>query len=164
VSEEKHKLIRGFNNTWIVRLTPGAAAHIHVNDNEPTGPFRGYGGSILQFEMEDGSIYEIKGPWHTNADALFKDTGLLITDLHMTRVVIRDGYPDSKVIYEEEKPVLGPFMRGERIAHQLADLMERRLFVSSYSEGGSSSHTVHPHTEPHVMAIRGKDDEAWGSR
>lgn len=175
MQKHKHKIIEASNgNTWIVRTdTVDAAAHLHVDKHEDFSgdrPFgarmRGYGGSVLEFELEDGGIYSAKGPWHSNSGAFYSDTGVLITDLTLTRLVLKLNDSEGEVIYEEEKPVLGPFMRGERIAHQLANLWEKAIYVESHSNGGSSAHTAQPDTMPHPMAVRSgtknvEKDEAW---
>lgn len=160
-----HKVFEGRGGEdYIVKTTViNPAGHIHVTDKNPSGPqaFRGYGGSMLRFELEDGTVREVKGPWHTNSAAFLAETGILITDLHLTRLTIRDNDHNGKILYEEKEPVLGPFMRGERIVQQLANLLERPLYCERESEGGSSKHTCFPDKKPHTMAMRGRNDEVW---
>lgn len=141
----------------------GVGDSIHVTDPEPVGGMRGYGGSTLEFPLEDGTVDEVKGPWHTNSEAFFSATGLNISDLHYTCVTIGtergEGLMEvgGEIIYQDPGWVLGPFMRGERIAHQLADVHNRRLYVVRESQVGGSAGFVEPNTTPHPMARRKGD-------
>jgi hypothetical protein len=76
----KHRKIEGRSGEdWYVDVDElNAASHLHQTDKKPKGPgsFRGYGGSTLKFEMEDGTVKEVVGPWHSNSTAFFKDTGI----------------------------------------------------------------------------------------
>lgn len=47
---------------------------IYVSTNE--GDTEGYSGGTLQFQLEDGSIMSLKGPWHSNPNAFTRDTGI----------------------------------------------------------------------------------------
>lgn len=113
---------------------------LHVTDSQPSR-MRGYGGSILKFEMEDGSVESVPGPWHTNSKAFFKHTGINIGELHLTRITIWDG---KDCIYQEKEPVLGAFYRGERIAQQLAVIRNRSITVRSESSSGGSEKVCYP--------------------
>lgn len=46
---------------------------IYVSSN---GKDMGYGGDTLQFQLEDGSVISLKGPWHSNPNAFTRDTGI----------------------------------------------------------------------------------------
>lgn len=46
-------------------------------DEEETNPrVMGYGGDTLPFQLEDGSIISLTGPWHSNPNAFTRDTGV----------------------------------------------------------------------------------------
>jgi len=37
---------------------------------------RGFGGSTLKFQLENGSTTSLKGPWHSNPTVFTEDTGI----------------------------------------------------------------------------------------
>lgn len=149
--------------TYLVPVNvPNAADYIHVDVHDPTS--RGYGGRTLEFPLEDGTMYKTKGPWHTNSEALLKETGIDIRELHGTKVTIwsvvdevstfkeyvrqEDGtlkWMDvtrprpvkGEVIYEEQDYCLGDFHRGERVAQAIADIRQETVKFKSESRGGA---------------------------
>ena len=69
---------------WLVGVTE-PSNNIYV-DGCPGS--QGFGGSTLTFKMVDGSEVQLKGPWHSNSEALFYETGVDVRGLHKTFVVI----------------------------------------------------------------------------
>lgn len=142
--------------TWMVGDTENAGAHVYVSaDPRENVPgyrgFRGYGGSTLSFKLSTGETVELKGPWHSNSDALKDDTGVDVTSKHLTYVVIarsRDGgFPQEilrDVAYKDDASVLGDFYRGTLLAMELAKKMDTILYCYSESRGGSSCSPVYP--------------------
>lgn len=67
--------------TWLVGVTEDWENHIYVS-TDPCGNkpgykgFKGFGGGQLKFIMEDGSRYFLIGPWHSNSNSFFEDTGI----------------------------------------------------------------------------------------
>lgn len=133
--------------TWLVKVGRQAADHVYVEGGPNS---RGFGGRTLKFELEDGSFLELKGPWHTTANALFKDTGHDVRDTHLTFVVIgkgRGGTSDQDcrtiihdVVYKDEAPAEGPWNRGEILAKKLANEMGVTLhFCIEGDSGGLTS-------------------------
>lgn len=181
-----YRLVPAGKDNWLVPvdiLNVADSLHVHRTDERSTQrSMQGYGGSTLEFQLEDGSIYMAKGPWHSSARGLLKDTGIDVTDLHATMVTLwavedrpvtfkkhvpaSDGsgrleYKEvteprpckiDPPIYEEKVPALGMFMRGERIAHAYANATGNRVYVRSESYGGGSEHLVSPGDEMHIMA------------
>jgi hypothetical protein len=135
---------------------------VHVDTLDPKS--QGYGGSKLTFKLTDGTVEVVKGPWHTHSSSLLKETGLKITDLHYTYVIIAKdsgkGFmkPGHDIVYADPEWVLGPFMRGERLAQQLADLHDIPLFRVTESMGGASSKWHNPGDKVHPMARRVEDE------
>jgi len=87
------KLIGKSGRIWLVAIQDNPADNIYVSaasaENQPGYKgFRGFAGRTLTFELEDGDILELQGPWATNSDALFKDTGYDIRDKYLTFGVI----------------------------------------------------------------------------
>lgn len=126
--------------TWLYRTdVPNSGDFIYVSDPSPSGGMRGFGGSELRFDVGDG-VLALSGPWHSNSDALFEDTGIDLTMLHSTIVVITSG--EDGVIYAEDNPVLGLFNRGHALAEALAAIHGGPLKLYSESNGGSSTSYV----------------------
>lgn len=144
--------------TWLVSLIPEAASKLYVTNNveNTTGKGGGYGfgGASISFTIDDGSEFEAHGPWHSNAEALFDDTGLDIRHLHLTRVTVCEkrefvegsfkSVPAGEIYYQEEVPAMGTFHRGQGIAQAIADLYGKPVMLLSESSGGSSFGPVKP--------------------
>lgn len=121
--------------------SPEPGAQIQVDTHDPNSD--GYGGRALTFALEDGTKDRVKGPWHTNSDDLYADTGIDLRNQHLTFVVVaRDRYSDEDyrtvlgdVLYQDEQPVLGAFDRYKEILARFPD--EPTLFYYSQSRGGS---------------------------
>lgn len=146
--------------TWLVGIIPEAAAKLYVTNNpaNTTGKGGGYGfgGATISFTVdgEDGQ-FDAHGPWHSNADALYEDTGLDVRSLHLTRVWVAEGrefgpglsmrtVPAGEIYYQEDVPAMGTFHRGKRIAQAIADLYQKEVWLFSESNGGSSSSKIKP--------------------
>jgi len=159
---EKEKLIYrkviGKTKTWVYpinALSPASRVHCSANprENEPGYQgFRGYGGSTLTFILEDGSQERMTGPWHTTAEALYEDTGVDIRNQYLTYVIVakkrkldekyRTIYED--VVYQDKKPKIGKFHRGNFIAMKLAKKLKRKLYLFRQSMGGAMDSPVYP--------------------
>ena len=143
--------------TWMVAIQDNPGDNVYVSADPSDGylagyrGFRGFGGATLQFKLEDGTIEELQAPWHSNADALFDDTGIDARDRYETFVVVskRREFIDyqtvmADVLYIDEKPQCGVFDRGDGIAKKFADELGKPVFLYSESRGGSSCGAVYP--------------------
>jgi hypothetical protein len=138
------------------------ADELHVTDSDP-GHMKGYGGHVLKFELDDGTVDEVKGPWHTNSIGFFRDTGINIGELHLTQVTLWDETNRDSIaepIYQETQKVLGPFYRGQRAAHQLANLRNKLIGYEIITNGGSHSGTAYPDSKQHPLSMRKEDRDA----
>ena len=159
VSDITYRRIKGKSGkTWLVSLVPEAAAKLYVTNNpgNTTGKGGGYGfgGAIISFTCDDGEQFDAHGPWHSNAESLFDDTGLDVRHLHLTRVTVCErrefeegsykSVPAGEIYYREEVPAMGTFHRGKGIAQALADLYGKTVMLLSESNGGSSFGPVAP--------------------
>lgn len=134
-----YRKVESGTNTWLIPTNcEDAAGEIHVE----TTNHRGYGGARIRFPLEDGSIYEAHGPWHSNADSLYRDTGIDFRNQHRTFVVLarertyEDGVSILKGIEYIDPPEgkIGAFNRYE----ELAKLYPNARHFYSVSRGGSS--------------------------
>ena len=152
-----YKQYRGKSGkTWLVRVCDNPADYIFVEadkgENDPSyRGFRGYGGSTLKFNIEDGVILELRGPWHSNSNAFFGDTGVDIRDKHLTYYIIAKSRDHENfitvlvdVIEKDEKPVVGLFYRGTLQAMEIAKKLNRPVMLYCETNGGSSCGYVYP--------------------
>ena len=153
------KLIGKSGRIWLVAIQDNPADNIYVSantiENNPGYKgFRGFAGRTLTFELEDGSILELQGPWATNSDALLKDTGYDVRDKYLTFGVIGlgrkyengcgGGVTITDVLYQDEGWTIGEFDRVDKIAQKLANEIGKTVMKFSKSQGGSSCGQVKP--------------------
>jgi len=147
------KVIGKSGETWLYAIQDNSADNIYVSDKNPNSD--GFGGRTLEFILEDGTILPLKAPWHSNAGALFNDTGIDLRDKHLTFVVIaldrkmkstKRGYLIEmiEVIYKDEHPIISEYNRGEKIAQKLANELNRPVICYSQGISGSSNGMIEP--------------------
>lgn len=149
-----YRKVVGKRGVWLFPTnssTPGEQVHFH--DPADTGS-QGYGGSTLHFLLEDGTTYDAKGPWHSNTDALFSDTGVDIRNTFRTfgvvakkrtSLLLRPGvsgnsshYRFDGLLHLDSEPQIGDFDRIKKIALEFATKLEHPVVCYSESNGGSS--------------------------
>lgn len=142
---------------------PDMAGHIYVTDSENwEEKGDGFGGATLEMPLLDGDVFALRGGWHTNAEFLFKETGVDLRDRHLNFVVISRGADYNQQIQEEgrtytttvmrdivyrdpEGGLEGRYHRGYHIAVALAQKHNEAYFLhSAGAQGGSSFQRVHP--------------------
>jgi hypothetical protein len=141
---------------------PDMAGRIHVTDSknwEKRGD--GFSGATLEIPLKDGGTFALRGGWHTNAGALFEDTGVDLRDSHATFVVLSRGVEYNQTIKDEygeyngnvmkdvvyrdpEDGLEGRYHRGYHIAVALAQKTGEKFFLYSESGGGSIFQRVSP--------------------
>ena len=116
----------------------------------------GFAGRELSFKLEDDSVLKLQGPWHSNGDSLFINTGVDIRDKFYTYGFIyldakcEDGKQHYKdVLYFDQENVLGSFQRIEDIAQEISNHFKIKVRYGSYSRGGS----CHSHKEPESQQV-----------
>lgn len=157
----KHKKLVGKKYTWYVGMIENEADEIYVDPADPKSD--GFAGRTLNFELEDGTVDKVKGPWHSNSSALLEDTEYDIKDKHHTKVVIsyellrqssplydKQHYPLStphNIIYKESDFNLGVFDRGEEMAQELANTQNVKVYYTITTKGGRSQGFKGPQAE-----------------
>jgi 3',5'-cyclic AMP phosphodiesterase CpdA len=122
----KYECKRG---VWLAALQGAPADNLYFHDPRDKNS-DGFGGRTLRFPLEDGSVYEAKGPWKGNADSMFRDTGVDLRDQYSSFVVIGKGVRFEKgryesirvitdVVYMDDGFQIGPFQREEAIVKTL---------------------------------------------
>lgn len=146
------KVIGKLGKIWLYAVQDNPADNIYVSGGKNSD---GFGGRSISFTLEDGTIEELSGPWHTNSDDLYNNTGIDLRDKHLTFVVIgkgrktlrtKQGWVDIilDVLYKDDKPTIGKFERGEVIAQKLANKLKQTVYCYSQSQGGSSNSPIEP--------------------
>ena len=135
---------------WLVSTSDDRASNVYVEGGPGS---QGFGGAELVFTLRDGSAVTLKGPWHSNSDSLFRDTGVDVRNEHYTFGVIGTGreYRNTGgsatitgVIHADKGPTKGQFSRINDLAQQMADERQQTLFYYQESKGGSSCGPVDP--------------------
>lgn len=145
VSHRYHKYVGKSGNTWLVADTEAAAENIYVTDSPRNDGKEGFGGALLSMPCVDGTVFPLKGGWHTNASALYADTGIDVRDKHRTFVVLSRARATTDdgtyrtifrdIVYRDIEPTLGIYDRDK----VLMALYPDANYVYSASKGGSSS-------------------------
>ena len=148
-SERRYFMVGPPERTWFIADQEDAGDNVYVCDLRQNAPRSdGFGGSTLHFTLVDGSVIAAKGPWHSNSNACFKDTGIDTRDKHRTWGVVsrsrkQVGYDTimEDVLYKDESifGVVGHFDRIERIAQEFADKLGCDITFHRQSAGGSST-------------------------
>lgn len=143
-AQHKYQLLVGKSGRrWLVADNEAAGENVYVEGGPNSD---GFAGRILTFELVSGDTLSLKGPWHSNPDALFADTGHDVRDKHRTQGIIalrrergaKYYEPDKfyDVIYYDEAPVLGTYNRVKDLAEQFAEGFDGTIFVSFKTKGG----------------------------
>lgn len=145
-------------NTWLVP-TLGDPSKIHLDRHDPKS--KGYGGSTLTFRLDNGEEYSVKGPWNSNSDSLYHDTGIDLRNNHKSRGIValkrevpedRSRYSSMDYIYKDvlhldEDMVRGSFNRVEDIGQKIANELNQTVYYQVVSQDGGSSGTIEPQRE-----------------
>ena len=135
------KYVTKEGNVWLVADQPNAADNIYFHNPQDTES-EGFAGATLTFPLVDGGEYIAKGPWHSESEGLFKDTGIDVRKTCLTFVVLSRGmtfnWPQQimrDVVYKDTKWTLGTFGRYK----ELITAYPEANYYYSASQGGSSS-------------------------
>jgi len=152
-SRKYHKAVGKSGAVWLYADQPNAGDNVYSHTPNPNwrtmrASFAGFGGAVLKFPLVDGTVYEARAPWHSNAVAMFTDTGIDLRQTHLTLVVIGKGVRRvsgslhgiiTDVLYKDLKPLVGYFKRGDYLADKLANELDTEVFLFVSSQGGSSA-------------------------
>ena len=148
----KYHMKRQGNRVWLWKDGPGAAENVYVGSDNPDHRSDGFGGRTLTFELVEGGSIDLYGPWHGNADSMFKATGVDIRDTYRTFVVVGLGCGCGEgmsmiitdVVYQDEEWKDGGYDRSHAISQKIANDLGRTVQCLKVSKGGSSRGPVNP--------------------
>ena len=149
-AEHTYERIDGKRAVWLVAMdveNRGDYVYSHRPEDKNSD---GFGGARLSFTLTDGSEYTAKGPWHSNADSCYEDTGRDFRAMYKTYVVLGTGRESNDpprdyrtritgVVYRDpDGGVVGRFDRHKDVAEKYSEA----LYYYMASEGGSSCGTI----------------------
>lgn len=147
-SSKKYKKIKGKSADWYIAIQKNEGDNIYFASRSKSHS-NGFGGSSLQFELEDGTIDTVQGPWHSNSASLLEDTGYDATHKYLTQGIIAlDCEPHSnkngvtlhkEILHRDEEPVLGDYHRIDIMAQEFANKLQKEVYCAVVSMGGGSS-------------------------
>jgi len=146
---------------WVWPKSQTRPDKIYTGFNFDTGS-DGCAGRKIEFPLFDGTSVTLHGPWNSNCDALFQQTGIDLREVHLTWGCIslkskQDNWPYGEIHFEDllyidpPEGVVGCFDRIEIKAKQFANELGCRVQEYRCSSGGSSMGPVAPSKElfPH---------------
>lgn len=144
-----YKLLKGKSGKkWLIACQANEADNIYVEGEKDSD---GFGGRVLNFLLKNGKTISLKGPWHSNSDSLFNDTGYDVRNKCFTQGIIAlkikesDYYKGtlySDILFEDQKATLGKYNRIENKAQEFANKLNKKIHYAVISKGGGSSCTV----------------------
>ena len=164
VASRKFHMVKGKSGMrWLYSaVDQDVASFVYVEGKSGS---RGFGGRELRFALADGGEVSLTGPWHSNADAMFQDTGVDVRGKMFSFCVIakrrgrikevrdtafgpREFTRDTLegVLHQDEAPVLATFERPEikEMAERFADELGHSVYLYKETRGGSSNGPVDP--------------------
>jgi hypothetical protein len=145
VTFDVHQKLTGKSGAiWIIPASGRfRASDIHCRDSKREHS-EGYYGSTLTWTLEDGSTCSLQGPWHSNAGALYEDTGVDLRECHQTWCAVskdvrfmRNGAIELiDPIYADEEVQESNFDRGDQIGQRIADERREPVYLVRESDGG----------------------------
>lgn len=129
---------------WLVGDVKNSADHIFFGYPCETGS-KGYAGRWMAFRGPLGDVI-LQGPWHSNADALYDDTGVDVRGAHYVQLVVGLAWgPDingartiESVVYYED-PHYGVFDDYRNVLRRLYSVFRVPLCYWHGGAGGSMS-------------------------
>jgi hypothetical protein len=134
--------------------TPDAANFIYCR-NLSIEKSAGFGGAGVTFRMSDGTTKSLQGPWNSNADALFEQTGVDLRNSNITFGIVaksREHIEFSKerfsdILHEDLEPTSGRYDRIPDLAQDFANRLNSTIYFAYRARGGGSSGHKHPKKE-----------------
>lgn len=120
---------------WYYKDGKFAGDYIYVSNNDKSGFY----GHIICFKLVNGKVDEIVGPWHSNSETLFADTGINLTNKHATFIVLAKTKHDNvlnDIIYTDEFFIESEFNRYKILAEYYSKLCNCDIYYYQEYSGG----------------------------
>lgn len=150
-----HKIAMGKSGR--IWLYQDGESRVHVSGGPGS---RGFGGSTVSFTLAGGlGKIDLVGPWASNADSFFKDTGIDVRDNFNTWGCVGTGRSyDSNtgetritgLVWFDHDATKGQYDRVDYLAWELQEKSDVPLYSYMESEGGSHHGLV---SMPYKMRI-----------
>ena len=159
ISDRKFKVKYGASGRrWLVAIQPNEGDNIYSESLNPESS-DGFGGRTIEFKLENGDTISLKGPWFSNSDSLYEDTGYDCRNKHSTYgIIAEERKTDDKgndlygnILHRDAGWTLGNFERIKELAQKYADKMGKTIVYAVKSTGGGCSSYVAP--------AKGEDNE-----
>jgi hypothetical protein len=147
-SSKKYKKISQSNKDWYIAIQPNEGDNIYVVYKDKKNQ-EGFCGSFISFELEDGTIDKVCGPWHSNSGSLLSATQYDVTHKHLTQGIIAldstpvkgtlSTYSHKEVLHYDKEPKIGDFSRIEIMAQDFANKLNKEVYYAFVSNGGGCS-------------------------
>ena len=146
----KYRVHHDGERRWLVADSEAPADNIYVEDLNPDSS-EGFGGATLSFALVGGGVLKLRGPWHSNSEALFEATGIDIRDKHRTQgiVALKREHLQGRTEYEgilhiDMEPIIGLYDRIKQLAQRFANEHGEPVFYAFKSAGGGASSRMDP--------------------
>lgn len=140
------RIVGQSGNVWYVGVTENRADHIWVSTSNKNG----CAGREIRFTLMGGRTTDVvEGPWNSNAEHLYMDTGLDIRNMHLIGYTIKTK--GGEVL--EDFYGLCRFKQCEERTQKLADERYEYVIAEQRSSGGGYTMTVVPKTIKAVFAF-----------
>ncbi len=145
-----NRYIDATDRIWLVADQENAADNIYCSDGKHS---TGMEGRVIEFDLVDGSTVDIQGPRHSNSSALFAATGIDVRDKYSTFVVIaldmeyRVSISRPTMIdvqHLDKNWTIGEYERGDKLAQQIANKLNKTVYRYIKSKGGCTSGPIKP--------------------
>lgn len=137
------------NRIWLYAAQDNPADNIYVGYPYDTKS-QGFCGRWMEFKLEDNTTVRLQGPWHSGPNALKENTGIDLTDKHLTYgcvslsredsyqgIFMQDRYYD--LLHADTDWTLGEFNRIDNLAQSYANKLGKTIYYYQESRGGSSA-------------------------
>lgn len=156
VSQKVYEIVKGKSQTWAIGVDE-YSHEIYSLHGDPSG----MGGSEVLFKQKDGSEYKAKGVWHSNPDALYKDTCI---DLRQRTIsygfislerknigMLLDSY--ENLVFCDKEWKVGLYKRIEYKACELSNKLNKKLYYYSQTLGGSTAYFKEPNIKEYIDIV-----------
>lgn len=132
---------------WLVGICPNPADWIFFWPRDESNQ-TGFCGSKIKFKLIDGEL-ELKGPWHSNADAFYHAIGIDLREKHYICGIISTEYDNSTGTYEnilhiDKEWKVRNFLHLDFKAKRLAEKLNTEVYMLSKSVGGWRHTVIEP--------------------